>query len=101
MMTDLKTTRQRDRDLADQHRDQCPKSVETLEEGLEGVPSFPAFVKLVAIVRSNSILERLNKEIRRRTRGEAVSSPIRKNGVSDGIFTGLVGDQGMPDRGVV
>ena len=69
MTTDLETAKQRARDLADQYREKCPKAVETLEEGLEDALTFLAFPKLDARkVSSNNMLERLNKEIRRRTR---------------------------------
>ena len=69
MTTDLETAKQRAVDLADQYRDKCPKAVETMEEGLEDALTFLAFPKLDARkVSSNNMLERLNKEIRRRTR---------------------------------
>ena len=69
MTADPATAKQRARDLADQYREKCPKAVETLEEGLEDALTFLAFPKLDARkVSSNNMLERLNKEIRRRTR---------------------------------
>jgi transposase-like protein len=69
MTTDLETAKQRAADLVDQYREKCPKAVETLEEGLEDALTFLAFPKLDARkVSSNNMLERLNKEIRRRTR---------------------------------
>ena len=69
MTADPATAKQRARDLADQYREKGPKAVETLEEGLEDALTFLAFPKLDARkVSSNNMLERLNKEIRRRTR---------------------------------
>jgi transposase-like protein len=69
LTTDLETAKQRAQELADQYKEKCPKAVETLEEGLEDALTFLAFPKLDARkVRSNNMLERLNKEIRRRTR---------------------------------
>ena len=69
LTTDLATAKQRAQELADQYKEKCPKAVETLEEGLEDALTFLAFPKLDARkVRSNNMLERLNKEIRRRTR---------------------------------
>ncbi len=69
MTTDLKTAKHRAQELADEYRTKCPKAVETLEEGLEDALTFLAFPKLDARkVSSNNMLERLNKEIRRRTR---------------------------------
>jgi len=66
---DSVTAKQRAHELADQYREKCPKAVETLEEGLEDALTFLAFPKLDARkVSSNNMLERLNKEIRRRTR---------------------------------
>ena len=69
LTTDLETAKQRVQELADQYKEQCPKAIETLEEGLEDALTFLAFPKLDARkVSSNNMLERLNKEIRRRTR---------------------------------
>ncbi len=69
MTADPATAKQRARDLADQYREKCPKAVETLEEGLEDALTFLAFPSLDARkVSSNNILERLNRESRRRTR---------------------------------
>ena len=69
MTADPATAKQRARDLADQYREKCPKAVETLEEGLEDALTFLAFPKLDARkVSSNNMLERLNEEIKRRTR---------------------------------
>lgn len=69
LTADLATAKQRAQELADQYRSKCPKAVETLEEGLEDALTFLAFPKLDARkVSSNNMLERLNKEIRRRTR---------------------------------
>ena len=69
LTTDLETAKQRAQELADQYKEKCPKAIETLEEGLEDALTFLAFPKLDARkVSSNNMLERLNKEIRRRTR---------------------------------
>jgi transposase-like protein len=69
MTMDLKTTKQRAQELADEYRTKCPKAVETLEEGLEDALTFLSFPSLDSRkVSSNNMLERLNKEIRRRTR---------------------------------
>ena len=69
LTTDLATAKQRAQELADQYKEKCPKAIETLEEGLEDALTFLAFPKLDARkVSSNNMLERLNKEIRRRTR---------------------------------
>ena len=69
MTTDLAIAKQRAQELANQYREKCPKAIETLEEGLEDALTFLAFPKLDARkVSSNNMLERLNKEIRRRTR---------------------------------
>ena len=65
----LKTAKQRAKDLADEYQIKCPKAIETLEEGLEDALTFLSFPSLDARkVSSNNMLERLNKEIRRRTR---------------------------------
>ena len=69
MTTDLAMAKQRAQELANQYREKCPKAIETLEKGLEDALTFLAFPKLDARkVSSNNMLERLNKEIRRRTR---------------------------------
>ena len=69
LTTDLETAKQRAQELADQYKEKCPKAIETLEEGLEDALTFLVFPKLDARkVSSNNMLERLNKEIRRRTR---------------------------------
>ena len=69
LTADLATAKQRAQELADQYKEKCPKAVETLEAGLDDALTFLAFPKLDARkVSSNNMLERLNKEIRRRTR---------------------------------
>ena len=69
MTTDLAMAKQRAQELANQYREKCPKAIETLEEGLEDALTFLAFPKLDARkVSRGNMLERLNKEIRRRTR---------------------------------
>jgi transposase-like protein len=55
--------------LSEKYADKYPKAIETLEEGLEDSLSFCAFPKLDARkIASTNMLERLNEEIRRRTR---------------------------------
>ena len=69
LSTELETAKQRAQELADQYRAKCPKAIETLEEGLEDSLTFLSFPSLSSRkVSSNNMLERLNKEIRRRTR---------------------------------
>ncbi|MHC1786395.1 MAG: IS256 family transposase [Christensenellales bacterium] len=69
LTTDLETAKRRAQELADEYRTKCPKAVETLEEGLEDALTFLAFSKLDARkVSRDNMLERLNKEIRRRNR---------------------------------
>ena len=69
LTADLATSKQRAQDLADEYRIKCPKAIETLEDGLEDALTFLSFPSLDARkVSSNNMLERLNKEIRRRTR---------------------------------
>lgn len=69
MTADLETAKQRARELANEYRAKCPKAVEVLEEGLEDALTFLSFPSLDSRkVSSNNMLERLNKEIRRRTR---------------------------------
>ena len=69
LTTDLETAKRRAKELADEYRSKCPKAIETLEDGLEDTLTFLAFPSLDARkVSSNNMLERLNKEIRRRTR---------------------------------
>ena len=69
MTTEPETARQRARELADGYRKKCPKAIEILEDGLEDSLTFLSFPSLDARkVSSNNMLERLNKEIRRRTR---------------------------------
>ena len=69
MTADPAIAKQRARELAEEYRAKCPKAIETLEEGLEDALTFLSFPSLDARkVSSNNMLERLNKEIRRRTR---------------------------------
>lgn len=69
LTSDLETAKQRAQELADQYRTKCPKAIETLDAGLEDALTFLSFPSLDARkVSSNNMLERLNKEIRRRTR---------------------------------
>ena len=61
--------RQRAEKLAEAYEKRFPKAIETLDNGLEGSLSFYGFPTLDARrVASTNMLERLNKEIRRRTR---------------------------------
>lgn len=60
---------QQARNLIEFYAKQYPKAIETLEEGLEDSLTYYDFKSLDARkVSSNNMLERLNKEIRRRTR---------------------------------
>ena len=69
MTTDLETAKRRAQKLADEYRGKCPKAIQVLEEGLEDALTFLSFPSLDSRkVSSNNMLERLNKEIRRRTR---------------------------------
>ncbi len=69
LTTDLETAKRRAQELADLYRTKCPKAIETLEAGLEDALTFLSFPSLDSRkVSSNNMLERLNKEIRRRTR---------------------------------
>ena len=69
LTTDIKAAKQRAKDLADEYRTKCPKAIETQEDGLEDALTYLSFPSLDARkVSSNNMLERLNKEIRRRTR---------------------------------
>ena len=69
LANDLESAKQRARELADEYRAKCPKAIELLEEGLDDALTFLSFPSLDSRkVSSNNMLERLNKEIRRRTR---------------------------------
>ena len=73
MTTDLAMAKQRAQELANQYREKCPKAIETLEKGLEDALTFLAFPKLDAKkVSGGNMLERLNREIRRRTRAVCI-----------------------------
>ena len=73
MTTDLVMVKQRAQELANQYREKCPKAIETLEKGLEDALTFLAFPKLDAKkVSGGNMLERLNREIRRRTRAVCI-----------------------------
>ena len=61
--------RERAAALGEKYAAKYPKAIETLEDGLEDSLSFYAFSKLDARkIASTNMLERLNEEIRRRTR---------------------------------
>ena len=69
MTADLETAKQRARELADEYNAKCPKAIEILEGGLEDALTFLSFPSLDSRkVSSNNMLERLNREIRRRTK---------------------------------
>ena len=60
--------RQRAKQLAEQYRKRFPRAIELLEDGLEDSLAFYAFADLdTRKTSSTNMLERLNKEIRRRT----------------------------------
>ena len=59
----------RARELANQYEERFPKAIEVLEEGLDDSLTYYGFPELDARkISSTNMLERLNKEIRRRTR---------------------------------
>ena len=65
--------RERAEALREKYEAKYPKAIETLEDGLEDSLSFYAFPKLDARkIASTNMLERLNEEIRRRTRGVGI-----------------------------
>jgi len=69
MTADPAIARQRARQLADEYRAKCPRAIDTLEEGIEDALTFLSFHQLDSRkVSSNNMLERLNREIRRRTK---------------------------------
>jgi putative transposase len=64
----IELARQRADHLAGQYEKRFPKAIEILENGLEDSLAFYAFAQLDARkISSTNMLERLNKEIRRRT----------------------------------
>ena len=69
MTTDPAIARQRAKELADEYKDRRPRAIDTLEEGLDDALTFLSFPSLDSRkVSSNNMLERLNREIRRRTK---------------------------------
>lgn len=55
--------------LAENYRSRFPNAIDILEEGLEDSLSYYSFPTLdFRKISSNNLMERLNKEIRRRTR---------------------------------
>jgi putative transposase len=69
MTDDIEIARKRANELADEYSSKYPKAIEILEKGLEDALTFLSFPSLDSRkVSSNNMLERLNKEIRRRTR---------------------------------
>jgi transposase-like protein len=67
--SDLTIVRRRAKELADEYRNKYPKVINILEEGLEDALIYLTFPQLDSRkVNSNNMLERLNREIRRRTR---------------------------------
>jgi len=66
---DETTARKRADALAEEYEKRFPKAIATLEDGLEDSLAFYSFPKLdFRKISSTNMLERLNKEIRRRTR---------------------------------
>lgn len=64
----VQLARQRAKQLSEQYGKRFPKAIELLEDGLEDSLAFYAFPELDARkISSTNMLERLNKEIRRRT----------------------------------
>lgn len=68
MALSAELARQRARQLSEQYEKRFSKAIEILEEGLEDSLAFYAFPEFDARkISSTNMLERLNKEIRRRT----------------------------------
>ena len=68
MAPSAELARQRAKQLSERYEKRFPKAIEILEEGLEDSLAFYAFPELDARkISSTNMLERLNKEIRRRT----------------------------------
>ncbi len=68
MTADIDTARKRALQLGEEHGKRFPKAVEVLEDGLEDSLAYLAFPKLDSRkVSSTNMLERLNREINRRT----------------------------------
>lgn len=69
LASNAEAARQRAGELARRYADRFPKAIAVLEEGLEDSLAYHAFPELDARkVSSTNMLERLNKEIRRRSR---------------------------------
>ena len=67
--SDLTIARQRAKELGDEYGDKCPKAINILEDGLEDALTYLSFPQLDSRkVSSKNMLERLNREIRRRTK---------------------------------
>jgi len=67
--SELSIARRRVKELADEYRIKYPKAIDILEEGLEDALTYLAFPQLDSRkVSSNNMIERLNREIRRRTK---------------------------------
>jgi transposase-like protein len=75
---DETTARNRANALAEEYEKRFPKAIATLEDGLDDSLAFYSFPKLDSRkISSTNMLERLNREIRRRTRVIASSrTPI-------------------------
>jgi len=70
---DETTARKRASALAEEYEKRFPKAIATPEDGLEDSLAFYSFPKLDSRkISSTNMLERLNKEIRRRTRVVAI-----------------------------
>lgn len=68
LVPSVELARQRARQLSERCEKRFPRAIEVLEEGLEDSLAFYAFPELDARkISSTNMLERLNKEIRRRT----------------------------------
>ena len=66
---DVKTARKRADDLCEQYEKSFPKAIDTLESGLEDSLTFYSFPRLDSRkIASSNMIERLNREIRRRTK---------------------------------
>ena len=71
--SDIAIARRRAKELIDEYRNKYPKAINILEEGLEDALTYLTFPQLDSRkVSSNNVLERLNREIRYRTKVKGI-----------------------------